>query len=273
MVWAIGDIQSCFDSFKKLLSKIEFDTKRDRLWLAGDLVNRGFKSREVLEYLYEIRDSVEIVLGNHDIAMILAWLGLKKPSESIKPVLDDKRCDEWMKWLISKGFVCADFEMGWVMTHAGIAPIFDLRDVFYYNEVLKSRLKSKNVKEWFEKVREKEEIVKFEGDELNKERYALASFISMRFCKEDGSLDFVHKYAPSKELEKEGFYPWFECPKRKEIELKVVFGHWSTLGYIEKNGVVCLDTGCVWNRKLTAKRLDGEGVVSIKCKDGIDIIK
>ncbi len=82
-VWAIGDIQGCYKSFRALLEKIDFDVTQDKLWIAGDLVNRGEGSLETLEYLYSIKENVEIVLGNHDISLIAAYYGIKKSNPTI----------------------------------------------------------------------------------------------------------------------------------------------------------------------------------------------
>lgn len=49
-VYAIGDIQGCFDELCKMLDLVKFDPSKDQVWLAGDLVNRGPKSAEVLRF-------------------------------------------------------------------------------------------------------------------------------------------------------------------------------------------------------------------------------
>ncbi|HHS92115.1 MAG TPA: fructose-bisphosphatase class III, partial [Campylobacterales bacterium] len=112
-VWAIGDIQGCFDSFQELLDKINFNPNQDELWIAGDLVNRGDKSLETLNYLYSIKDSVKIVLGNHDISLIAAYLGVKKSNETIEPILNAPNVDELIDWLRHQKFFHWDFKLGY----------------------------------------------------------------------------------------------------------------------------------------------------------------
>jgi bis(5'-nucleosyl)-tetraphosphatase (symmetrical) len=53
-----------------------------------------------------------------------------------------------------------------------------------------------------------------------------------------------------------GYIPWFEIPGRKTQEMPIVFGHWSTLGLLNRERVIGIDTGCVWGGTLTAIDLD-----------------
>jgi len=263
--WAIGDIQGCFDNFMQLLEKIEFNPKKDRLWLVGDLVNRGPKSLEVLEYLYEIQDSCNIVLGNHDISLIASYYGLKKPNPTIAPVLESKNADKLINWLRMQPFIHIDYDLGYIMAHAGIAPQFELGSAIYYNNLLSKELSGANAKSWLENIIKKKST-KFhpKADIIEEERYALSSFISMRYCYRDGRLDFEQKGSP-KELKRDDLYPWFDCPNRKKLDLKVVFGHWSTLGFLNRADIVAIDTGCLWGRRLSAFNLEKEKLVQIGC--------
>ncbi|MBT8349328.1 MAG: fructose-bisphosphatase class III, partial [Sulfurovum sp.] len=125
-VWAIGDIQGCYKSLRTLLEKIDFDVTRDKLWIAGDLVNRGEGSLETLEYLYSIKENVEIVLGNHDISLIAAYYGIKKSNPTIDPILESPEAKKLIDWLRGQQFLHVDYELGFCMAHAGISPEFDL---------------------------------------------------------------------------------------------------------------------------------------------------
>jgi len=264
--WAIGDIQGCFDSLSKILKEINFNPNKDKLWLVGDLVNRGDKSLEVLEYLYSIKDSVNIVLGNHDITLISAYYGLKKSNPTIDPILASPNANMLIDWLRSKPFMHIDFHLGYVMAHAGIAPNFDLGRAIYYNTLLQKNLSGENAKEWLEKILNKE-TNKYHpnSDIIDEQRYALNSFIRMRYCYIDGTLDFKQKGSP-KDLDNPLLYPWFECPNYIEKDLKIVFGHWSTLGYLNNNRVLALDTGCLWGRKLSAYCLESNQLIQISCQ-------
>ncbi len=269
-VWAVGDIQGCYDSFIKLLKKIEFNPKKDTLWIAGDLVNRGDKSLEVLNYLYSIQDSIRVVLGNHDIAMIASYYGIKKPNPTIQPIIEAPNAKELIDWLRFQPFLVWSFELGYMMAHAGISPQFDFGMAVEYASRIEKKLQSDNPKLWLKDMfKTSSDIFDANASPIDIDKYILSAFTRMRFCKEDGRLDFYQKGKPKlSKLEYKGLHPWFDCPTRRSTTLKVVFGHWSTLGYWYDGNVLCLDTGCVWGRELTAVRLDKKtpNPVSVKCK-------
>ena len=272
MTWAIGDIQGCYSNLKELLKLIEFNPKKDKLWLVGDLVNRGAKSLEVLDYLISIDSSIKVVLGNHDISLIATYYGLKKSNPTIAPILEHKDAKKYINWLRDKPFLHIDKNLGYALSHAGIAPNFKLKDAIKYNEILQKRLKSPHAKEWLRAMLSKDtNHTKKDTKSIEHERYALSSFIRMRYCDKKGHLDFKQKGSP-KNLKKENLYPWFNCPKIVKKELKIVFGHWSTLGFVDTDDILALDTGCLWGGKLTAYCLEDKRKVSIPCK-GIPIIK
>ena len=275
-VWAIGDIQGCFDSLQNILKKINFDPEKDTLWVAGDLVNRGDKSLETLNYLYSIKDSIKVILGNHDIALISAYAGIKKSNESIQPILDAPNAKELIDWLRSQPFLHIDYKLGYVMAHAGISPQFDLGMAITHASRIEKKLRGRNYKAWLKHMF-KTSSNKFnaKASSLDIEKYILNSFISMRFCERDGRLNFKQKGSPTqiKRLRKK-LRPWFSVSMRREIPLKILFGHWSTLvndttlDYYSDGNVIGLDTGCLWGGKLTVARLDleREVIVQLECE-------
>ena len=267
-VWAIGDIQGCYKSFMELLGKIEFNPDHDRLWIAGDLVNRGEGSLETLEYLYSIRESVEIVLGNHDITLIAAYYGLKKSNPTLDPILQSPEAKKLINWLRGQKFLHVDCKLGYCMAHAGISPEFDLGMALRYAERLEKKLQKDTIEIWL-KAMFKEGVDRFNRDasSIDIDKYIISSFTRMRYCYGDHRLDFKQKGTPTDELRAKGLKPWFECEKRKEIDLKIIFGHWSTLGFHQDENVLSLDTGCLWGGKLTAARIDSDDVeiVQVEC--------
>ena len=272
-VWAIGDIQGCHDDLQALLKKIDFDPRYDRLWIAGDLVNRGKGSLETLEYLHSIRDRIHVVLGNHDVTLIAAYYGLKKSNPTIDPILDSPRAEELIDWLRSQPFLHHDPKLGYAMAHAGISPMFDWEQAQTYARHIEARLQSGEVKEWLKKMFQKGKgVFDPEGDEITLDRYIVNSYTRMRFCdKKSGRLDYDQKGAPTKKTDKAGLVPWYKCKYRKSLPYRIIFGHWSTLGYVENKKVVCLDTGCVWQGKMSAKLLNGDGrIVQVNCPDGLE---
>jgi bis(5'-nucleosyl)-tetraphosphatase (symmetrical) len=272
-VWAIGDIQGCNDALQQLLTKINFDATKDKLWLAGDLVNRGNNSLEVLEYLYSIKESVEIVLGNHDITLIAAYYGIKKSNPTIDPILQSPRAKELIEWLRKQKFLHVDYTLGYCMAHAGISPEFDLGMAICYARRIEEKLQSDHAKVWLEKMF-KSGINRFNRDssKIDIDRYIVSAFTRMRFCYKDHRLDFEQKGAPTDALREKGIKPWFECKNRKEIDLKIIFGHWSTLGFYQDEYVMALDTGCLWGGKLTAARIDLDEVeiVQVECEAAME---
>ena len=269
-VWAIGDIQGCFDSFQELMAKINFDPKVDELWVAGDLVNRGDKSLETLNYLYSIRESINVVLGNHDVALIAVYAGVKKSNKTIQPILDAPNVDELIDWLRHQPFLHWDFKLGYCMAHAGISPQFDLGMAIRYASRIEKKLQGQNYKSWLKHMY-KVSSNKFspKASSMDIDKYILSAFTAMRFCEDDGRLDFKQKGTPSGyKVFRKGLKPWFACPTRRATTLKVVFGHWSTLGYYQDSNVLSLDTGCLWGKALTVARidLDEPKIVQVECE-------
>ncbi len=256
-VWAIGDIQGCYGSLQRLLQKIQFDPRYDTLWLAGDVVNRGDDSLATLEYLYSIRDSVQMVLGNHDLTLIAAYYGIKKSNPTIDPILQSSRADELIGWLKQQKFLHTDFKLGYCMAHAGISPEFDLGMAMEYARRIEQKLQSANPESWL-RAMFKGGVERFDrhASPEDIDRYIVSSFTRMRYCYKDHRLDFKQKGAPTPEVRAKGMKPWFECETRKQVDLKIVFGHWSTLGFYHDEHVLGLDTGCLWGGKLTAARID-----------------
>ncbi len=267
--WAIGDIQGCNASLQELLTKIDFTPFVDTLWIAGDLVNRGEHSLEVLEYLYSIKESVFIVLGNHDIALIAAYYGIKKSNETIDPILQSSEAKKLIDWLRDQKFLHVDYSLGYCMSHAGISPEFDLGMALEYAKRVEERLQRDDVEIWLKQMfKHGIECFNRDASAIDIDRYIISSFIRMRFCYKDHRLDFDQKGAPTKFLREQGLKPWFKCENRKGIDLKIIFGHWSTLGYYQDENVLSLDTGCLWGGELTAARIDKDEVeiVAVECK-------
>jgi len=274
-VWAVGDIQGCHGSFMELLTKIAFNPEHDRLWVAGDLVNRGEGSLETLEYLYSIRERVEIVLGNHDITLIAAYYGIKKSNPTIDPILQSDKAEELIDWLREQKFLHVDYQLGYCMAHAGISPEFDLGMALRYAKRIEEKLQGVEVKHWLKQMF-KHGIDRFnrKSSRIDVDRYIVSTFTRMRFCYGDHRLDFDQKGTPTDALREKGLKPWFECDNRKEIDLKIIFGHWSTLGFHHDDNVLSLDTGCLWGGTLTAARIDSDEVeiVSVECDAAMEIM-
>ena len=149
--YAVGDIQGCHQALRDALQQVAFNPKRDCLWVAGDMVNRGPESRETLQYLYRHRDSVRAVLGNHDLHLLAIYHGIREPrrSDTFDDILRDKNCDNWMAWLQSLPLCIHDKANGYTMVHAGIAPMWTLTQALKYSAEVESVLKGENPAAFF----------------------------------------------------------------------------------------------------------------------------
>ncbi len=256
-VWVVGDLHGCYDSFMKLLEKIDFDPSKDKLWLTGDLVNRGEGSLQILEYLYSIKDRVRIVLGNHDISMLAADKNIKNSNPTLDPIFRSPDREKLMNWIASMPLIHYDKKLGCMMVHAGIPPDFTLTTALKYNNMLTKRINSPKRKKWLKRLMSSK-IVHFDKNSTLRERltFAIGAFTRMRYCQDSGDLDYAYKGKPGKKSVAEGLIPWFLSPLKQTIKPTILFGHWSTLGLMQHQDAICMDTGCIWHGKLTAMRID-----------------
>lgn len=257
-VYAIGDIQGCYDELQELLASLHFDRHQDRLWFVGDLVNRGPKSLETLRFVRGLGPAAVSVLGNHDLHLLAAAHGIHPGSvddDTLEPILAAPDREELIDWLRRLPLLHYDGKLGYLMVHAGLPPQWDLalaqRCAAEVEAVLRgdrleaflSRMYGNKPKHWSENL---------EGwDRL---RFIVNCFTRMRFCDRDGRLELKCTGAPGSQPE--GYYPWYEIPGRASIGTNIIFGHWSTLQSVDVPGVYPTDSGCLWGGQLTALRID-----------------
>lgn len=258
--WAIGDLQGCYDVTQRLLEKIRFDPAVDRLWFCGDLVNRGGQSIETLRLVHSLRDVSHVVLGNHDLSLLA--IGERSPDEQrkvnpdLQGVLFAEDARELLDWLRLRELAHVDRGLGWMMVHAGLAPKWTTQLAEKHAREVESRLRGDNYRRVLKNMY---------GDGpdwspglggAERDRAIINIFTRMRYCSPRGRIAFEHKGEPG--TQPPGLYPWYSVPGRANRDLKVVCGHWSTLGLFVGQGVHALDTGAVWGGKLTALQLDAE---------------
>jgi bis(5'-nucleosyl)-tetraphosphatase (symmetrical) len=257
--YAIGDIQGCCDEFETLLERIDFDPQRDRLWLVGDLVNRGPRSLDVLRLVRKLGPAVTTVLGNHDLHLLAAAL---TPSEQLKPkdtlgeIFAASDRDELLDWLRRQPILHHDPDLNYTMIHAGLPPDWDFAQARECAVDLENALRDDDAST--------ELFAQMYGDQpdrwsndlqgFDRLRFITNCFTRLRFCHSDGRLALRHKGAI--EGAAPGLVPWFRVPQRRTRDLRIVCGHWSALGLYEGDGVLSIDTGCVWGASLCAVRLD-----------------
>ena len=123
-IYAIGDIQGCYDEFLQLLDKIHFKPDRDQLWLTGDVVNRGPESLATLRRVYAMRDNIKLVLGNHDLHLLAIAYHFKQQGkhDTFEDILEDKDSADLLHWLRHQPLMHYDAELNLCLVHAGIHP-------------------------------------------------------------------------------------------------------------------------------------------------------
>jgi bis(5'-nucleosyl)-tetraphosphatase (symmetrical) len=268
-VYAIGDLQGCYDPFRQLLDKIAFDPDKDRLWLTGDLVNRGPKSLKTLRFVRSLGDRAVTVLGNHDLHLMAVANGFGDAGDrraSLARLLDAGDCDELIDWLRKRPLAHFSKELNTLMVHAGVHPRWTVKKTLAraseveavlqsdgYAELL-PRLYGNSPSRWSGKLSGKKRL-----------RFIVNCLTRMRMIGTDGRLDFAHKGPPDNS--RPDLLPWFDVPDARWRGTRIVFGHWSALGLIVKPDLIGIDTGCVWNRELTAVRLNKRPrIVQVECR-------
>lgn len=262
--YAIGDIQGCFGTLLRLLAHISFDPTRDRLWLVGDLVNRGPRSLETLRFARGLGDAAITVLGNHDLSLLMAAEGFGKPSkgDTIDDILAAPDRDELLDWLRHQRmcYVESDF----CLVHAGLLPEWSVEKARGLAAEVEAALQAGNWREFLANMWGSEPAVW--DDKLSgwpRLRVIVNAMTRMRFCSLAGVMDFRVKG----EVEKapEGYVPWFEVPGRRSVDTVLVTGHWSALGLKITPSLLAIDSGCLWGGALTAVRLEDRAVFQVPC--------
>lgn len=263
--YAIGDIQGCYSALQTLLERIDFVSGRDRLWLVGDLVNRGTQSLEVLRYVKSLGSSAITLLGNHDLHLIALASGHGKPhrGDTLDPILQAPDRDELMAWLRAQRL--AYREHGYLMVHAGVLPQWTADDVMRLAGEVESVLGSPAYSGFLQKMYGNQPSSwdeNLQGED--RLRVTVNAMTRMRFCTKTGEMEFREKGGPEKAPS--GFLPWFDVAGRKTSELTMICGHWSTLGYLQRPDLIALDSGCLWGGKLTAVRLEDRLATQVECE-------
>jgi len=266
-IYAVGDLQGCLTPLQRLLDQVHFDPATDRLWLVGDLVNRGPESLESLRFVRGLGEAAITVLGNHDLHLLAIHQGVHRVrrKDTVQPILDAPDRDALMHWLRHRPLMHHDPHIQWTLLHAGLPPQWDLetargcaaevesvlRGADY--PLLLERMYGDEPDQWSESLQGWERL-----------RFITNCFTRLRYCSADGHVDMEYKGAPGGQLPH--LLPWFAVPGRKSAGQRIVFGHWSTLGLYRGDDVLCLDTGCVWGQRMTLARLDSNPLETVQTK-------
>jgi len=259
-IYAVGDVQGCFDELDALLSKIRFG-KRDQLWFVGDLVNRGPKSLEVLRFARGLGSRAVVVLGNHDLHLVTQHEGFERPrkDDTFTDVLEARDREKLVDWLRTQPMMHA--EGGYAMVHAGLLPQWSVARGLKLAREVESALRGRRYRKFLQNMygsKPDEWSDTLEGwDRL---RVIVNAMTRMRFCTRQGKMDFKAKGTqPPK-----GYRAWFDLRPREKTSL--ICGHWSQLGLMVTRKLAALDSGCVWGGELTAMRLGDRRLYAVTCR-------
>ena len=261
-IFAIGDVQGCYDELRELIDKIAFDPKRDRLWFVGDLVNRGPNSLAVLRYVRGLGDRAISVLGNHDLHLIAVARGFARlrDDDTLSEVLKAPDRDELIDWLRCLPMMHVEGDKA--LVHAGLPPQWSVNKASTLAGEVEAALRGPGHHKFLENLYgSKPSRWKDSLKGWDRLRVIVNAMTRMRFCSMDGELDFKSKGESTNGPP--GFIPWFEVAGRKSAGTTLIFGHWSALGLRVMPDVLALDSGCVWGGKLSAIRLDDRQLTQV----------
>jgi bis(5'-nucleosyl)-tetraphosphatase (symmetrical) len=266
MIYLVGDLQGCCNPFERLLQTLDFSPSRDHVYILGDLVNRGPDSLGVLRRLRELDNAATCLLGNHDLHLLAVAHGVRKPhrSDTLDTILNAPDREDWLNWIRQQRL--AVYEHGWLMVHAGVVPQWDAAQTVALAREVEAMLAGPDVGEFLTRMYGNQP--ERWDDSLRgvpRWRCVVNSLTRLRFCSADGTMEFATK--DGSDGAPEGFMPWFDVPGRRTEGTPVAFGHWSTLGLINRDDLLALDTGCVWGGQLSAVRVDGatRELIQIDC--------
>jgi bis(5'-nucleosyl)-tetraphosphatase (symmetrical) len=272
--YAIGDVQGCYDDLRRLLDAIRYDPANDILWSAGDIVNRGPQSLDVLRFFYDLKHQAVVVLGNHELHLLTvayAFPERMRPGDTLTSILNAPDREELLTWLRHCPFLHHDHYLGFTLVHAGFPPQWDLLQACRCASELEDELRGQDYPQLLRHIYG--DSPREWRDDLtgwDRLRFISNCFTRIRYCTPNGELSMKNKgkprldhiYAVNEDR------PWFMLPHRASQKLQIVFGHWSTLGFYAdaKNGIYGMDSGCLWGGELTAMRLEDKQVFQVKCQ-------
>jgi bis(5'-nucleosyl)-tetraphosphatase (symmetrical) len=268
-VYLVGDIQGCDSAFARLLAKLDFSPSRDTLYVLGDMVNRGPESAATLRRLMGMGQSVQCVLGNHDLHLLAVAHGVRPMGrrDTLASVLEAQDATSLLNWLRQQHLAISAH--GILMVHAGVLPSWTAAQTLALAEevttVLRSPLHGHFLQNLYGDTPNQWHHDLSGNDRL---RMIINALTRLRFCSAEGLMEFETKEGAG--TAPKGFMPWFDVPGRLTAGETLAFGHWSTLGWLGRSDVIGLDTGCVWGGCLTALRLGDSPAaherIQVKCE-------
>jgi len=267
-VYWVGDVQGCDAPLGRLLERVDFSPSRDTLVVLGDLVNRGPTSEQVLRRLMAMGNAVQCVLGNHDLHLlaVAAGAGRLKPMDTLDSILQATDRPALLDWLRHQRM--AIWGNGVLSVHAGVLPSWTLAQTLALAAEVESVLRGPDLNDFLYQMYGNEPAAwRDEWVGVDRLRVIVNALTRLRFCSAQGVMEFAAKEGA--DAAPAGFMPWFDVPGRKTADVTVAFGHWSTLGQLQRHDVWAMDTGCVWGGCLSAMRLAADGqreMIQVMCE-------
>ena len=266
-VYVVGDVQGCYEPLRRLLDEIHFDPSQDFLWSVGDIVNRGPHSLETLQFFKSLGDRAVVVLGNHDLHFLAVALGLThaRRADTLDEMLAAPNREELVEWLIQRPLMHVDAQRNIALLHAGLPPQWDIPFALRCAREVEGVIRGPQRLEFFRHMygdEPKQWLPELQG--LPRYRFIANCLTRLRYCDNNGVLGLSYKGPLGSQPAP--FQAWFEIPWRASRGTNIVFGHWSALGRYAKDGVYCLDSGCLWGGELTLLRVDaGFSPITVPC--------
>jgi len=267
-VYWVGDVQGCDAPLGRLLDVVDFSPSRDTLYVLGDLVNRGPASEQVLRRLMAMGGSVQCLLGNHDLHLlaVAAGAGRLKPMDTLDGILQASDRPALLDWLRHQRM--AIWGNNVLSVHAGVLPTWSVAQTLALAGEVESALRGPDVRDFLHQMYGNQPAAW--RDDLtgaDRLRVVVNALTRLRFCSVHGEMEFNAKEGV--DATPAGYMPWFDVPGRQTADVTVAFGHWSTLGLLQRDDVWALDSGCVWGGCLSALQLHGDGqteLIQVKCE-------
>jgi bis(5'-nucleosyl)-tetraphosphatase (symmetrical) len=259
--YAIGDVQGCNEELQGLLARLHYSADRDRIYFVGDLVNRGPASVQVLRFVRSLADNAVVVLGNHDLHLLAVAHGARRSrkADTLDDVLTAPDRNQLLDWLLTRplAYVETGSAAGTdLIVHAGVVPQWTVATTVTLAREVESALRTDPLSVFEHMYGDEPERWSDDLSRRDKLRFTINVLTRLRVCTPDGRIDLKWKGKPPPP--NSSYQPWFDLENRRSRDARVVFGHWSALGFVQRNGVVGLDSGCVWGGSLTAFDLDTE---------------
>jgi bis(5'-nucleosyl)-tetraphosphatase (symmetrical) len=268
-LYLIGDVQGCDAALGRLLEQIDFSPSRDTAYLLGDLVNRGPESDKVLRRLMRYGDSACCLLGNHDLSLLAVAHGQRAPhrNDTMDTVLLAPDRDGMLNWLRRQRMAVSAH--GLLMVHGGVLPQWDVAKTLLLAAEVEEVLRGPALVEFLSQMYGNEPA-RWDDDLTGAARLRVIvnALTRLRFCTPEGVMDLKAAGGPADAPP--GYLPWFDVPGRRTADTTIAFGHWSTLGFLQRPDIISLDTGCVWGGCLSALRLGAQAganeLIQVKCE-------